>query len=87
MSGISLAQGPHQLAQKFSSTGLPLKSARVRVAPSASVMVKSGVGGCVGAVAVTVAGVVGGIYLGFLNSIGAGDLYLLVVGRWRAGAL
>ncbi len=47
--------------------------------------VRSRGGGCVGAVAV--AGVVGGIYLGFLDSIGTGHLYLLVVGRWRESAV
>lgn len=93
MSGISLAQGPHQLTQKFSSTGLPLKSARVRVAPSASVMVKSGAG-VVAALAPlpspvsseTSASAVASTSVSWTASV-PGNFYLLVIDRRRQDAV
>jgi|SRR5579875_2184526 len=42
--GISIAQGPHQVAQKFNSTTLPRKSESETRLPLASVKVKSGAG-------------------------------------------
>src|SRR5215831_6159999 len=40
--GISILQGPHQVAQKSSSTTLPLKSDSLTVLPCASFRAKSG---------------------------------------------
>src|SRR5919198_724927 len=44
MRGMTLAHGPHQLAQKSSTTTLPLYSASVCDTPSASLSVQSGAG-------------------------------------------
>src|SRR5271168_576168 len=40
--GISILQGPHHVAQKFSNTTLPLKSESRKGAPFASLRMKSG---------------------------------------------
>src|SRR5271170_8529107 len=40
--GISILQGPHHVAQKLSSTTLPLKSESRKGAPFASLRLKSG---------------------------------------------
>src|SRR5580700_6597847 len=40
--GISILHGPHQVAQKFRTTGLPRKSDRRTVLPSRDCRVKSG---------------------------------------------
>src|SRR6185437_3778881 len=42
--GISILQGPHQVAQKSSKTTFPLKSERRTVAPFTSFKAKSGAG-------------------------------------------
>src|SRR5580692_9803180 len=42
--GISILQGPHHVAQKLSTTTLPLKSESRRATPFASLRMKSGAG-------------------------------------------
>ncbi len=42
MAGISISQGPHQLAQKLMSTGLPRNSLKLTGWPSRFSSVKSG---------------------------------------------